>query len=1543
MKMRDTKSRIITAILMTCILLITAFLALPPTNAVQPPISQTSYYKATIGQPRRVDPACAYDTASGELIFNVYETLIFPSSKIIPTVPINQSIDMAKEGMADLSQFTNVLATAMPVITKDPITNITTWTFTIDTTIPWQPWQAANGTWYYEFVTAEDVEYSFKREFVQDCTGPNGPSWMLALPLTGYMFYDELDGNTATNTLEPVNAPSNTTHGEKKVQALIEAAITRTGNNVSLNMLPNAAWPVTAFNQILSQTWGSICNKDFCIEHGCWNGTFYDGWSTDYRRKPSNSYTPLDSYYAAKSMYPSSSSVPAMCGTGPYIFNYWHKADLEYQVYAWENLSLPGIPGTHVTYRGGWNAVGNVHSLRTITVKGIAEWSKRKMMFLAGDSDVVAVPRANMYDLLSGDVYTPLPGILLYYNSPSLSNDVASFVLNVDPATPYMPKINGVNTTDFFGDDNVRRAFAQTLNFTQYLADAWWNEAIQPCTWWVEGLASDYKNKTLEAEKWNDNTANFKTELQNSAFGDLWDKGFETYLVYNLGNGPRKIACEMMRDAIQSQNALRPGKDPFVVNVVGLDWPTFLDYEARFWMPMFFVGWLADFADADNFVRPYMYSSGGFTYYQHYGNSTIDALIDSAINMPDGQTRNDTYQHLQWIYHMDSPGLPIAQALSRRWSRDWVGGWYLNQLYPGDFWYDLYKTTAPVTLIDLSVAMTNVTEYLNGLGYEDTVEIAYPYGTDQNPPIYISLSVTRHDTVPDPVPAVLSVMYIDSSGHQFVIGATSVSVPPKPSVVSDVFTLYDPSMKVGLYTVKGKASVFSSTYADSNLANNEIDGGGFNATWLYGDVNNDRIVDRLDSYKMHNAMDSYEGFPNYDVTCDIWGDAGAATSPTFAGDGLVEVMDDYGLATALGNHLPGCYLPYSAGATRYPWSTFHHDVARAGYTQSPASRTNATLWNYTTGDQIYSSPAVVGDKVYIGSLDNRIYCLDASAGIQLWNYTTGNSVKSSPAVADGKVFIGSKDDNIYCLNASTGEHIWNYATGGSVDSSPAVADGKVFVGSYDKNVYCLDASTGTKIWNYTTGNLVQSSPAVADDKVYVGSMDHGVYCLDAFNGTQMWTYQTGGSVYSSPAVADGMVFVGSWDHKLYAFGNVFKSENYASVQTAIDAAPAGAIVWVAAQIFNESLIINKTLTLIGKRGSDSTFVGGGYGIAIMIHSPAPGTIIAGFVITNYAQGIFFDGASNCKIYDNIMAQMSNSGIAEGTSTDNNAIYNNIFRENAVALNLTEHSTSNTIYNNTFILSNVGINVESSGNTIYWNIFVHNLNPVQTEPSLHNTWDNGYPDGGNYWSTHNNIDVYSGPGQNEVGGDGIADTAYNIVFAEADLYPLAKPFSEHDIGVMDVTPLKTIVGQGFTMHIVSGILNYGVHSEFFTAKVYANTIPAITQKILLEKRKTTLVMFVWDTTGFGRGNYTLKVCAEPVQGETDDTDNSFRSLNVTVVIPGDVNADGIVEMMDFLVACNAYNSQPGMPNWNPNADINDDSMVEMMDFFIMSQHYMEHEP
>jgi parallel beta-helix repeat protein len=642
--------------------------------------------------------------------------------------------------------------------------------------------------------------------------------------------------------------------------------------------------------------------------------------------------------------------------------------------------------------------------------------------------------------------------------------------------------------------------------------------------------------------------------------------------------------------------------------------------------------------------------------------------------------------------------------------------------------------------------------------------------------------------------------------------------------------------------------------------------------------------------------------------------------------------------------------------------------------------TGAHIWNYTTGYYVTSSPAIVDDKVYVGSCDNKTYCLDALTGAQIWSYTTGNFVGSSPAVVDGKVYVGSDDNNVYCLMGSTGALVWNYTTGYSVTSSPAVVDGKVYVGSADNRVYCLNALTGAHIWNYTTGYYVTSSPAIVDDKVYVGSCDNKTYCLDALTGAQIWSYTTGNFVGSSPAVADGVVFTGSDDGIVYAFGSVVRvPEDYKTVQEAIDAADPGTTIWVAPGIYNESLVINETITIIGKLGSEPVFNGGGSGIAITLLPGASGSIIAGIVITNWDQGILIIDATNVKIYDNIMSLINCDGITlEGSNAADNLIYSNIFQENTVAINLTTSTTSNTIYKNIITSNNIGLSLKSSGNNItaniiaenqvgidlsnsnnniiYHNNFVSNDIQVSISTSTGNTWDNGCPSGGNYWSIYTSVDLYHGPSQNETGSDGINDTQYTIAINNIDRYPLVHPFSAHDIGIPNVITAKTVIGQGYTSSIDLKILNYGMYDETFTLILYANKSIIAMQTITLTRRNSTIVTFVWDTSGFAKGKYSISAYVWPVPGETDTADNNFTGGWVRVSMVGDLTGgtpspwgfvpDGKVDGKDIAIVALCFGSAPGCSPpyvWNPNSDVNNDVKIDGKDIAIVALHFGQADP
>jgi hypothetical protein len=90
-------------------------------------------------------------------------------------------------------------------------------------------------------------------------------------------------------------------------------------------------------------------------------------------------------------------------------------------------------------------------------------------------------------------------------------------------------------------------------------------------------------------------------------------------------------------------------------------------------------------------------------------------------------------------------------------------------------------------------------------------------------------------------------------------------------------------------------------------------------------------------------------------------------------------------------------------------------------------------------------------------------------------------------------------------------------------------------------------------------------------------------------------------------------------------------------------------------------------------------------------------------------------------------------------------------------------------------------------------------------------------------------------------------------------------------------------------------------------------------------------------------YHLVAVIDPVSGENATTDNTFVGGQVVVSIPGDLDGDGTVNILDAITLSNSFLAVPSGPNWNPNADINDDNVVNILDAIILSNHFLEHYP
>jgi parallel beta-helix repeat protein len=169
-------------------------------------------------------------------------------------------------------------------------------------------------------------------------------------------------------------------------------------------------------------------------------------------------------------------------------------------------------------------------------------------------------------------------------------------------------------------------------------------------------------------------------------------------------------------------------------------------------------------------------------------------------------------------------------------------------------------------------------------------------------------------------------------------------------------------------------------------------------------------------------------------------------------------------------------------------------------------------------------------------------------------------------------------------------------------------------------------------------------------------------------------------------------------------------------------------------------------------------------------------------ITGSLRGFY---VSNGPTHNN-MSSNSISGSTDGGIVIQNAISNTV-HGNSIAsgnygLELLDSTSSSTVTDNKVINNNYGVWIRNSaGNSLYHNDFVGTVIQQISQPSdtVVNTWDNGYPSGGNYWSNYAGADVKNGAAQTDPGADGIGDTPYDTTYgmvgANKDNYPFMTVF------------------------------------------------------------------------------------------------------------------------------------------------------------------------
>lgn len=251
------------------------------------------------------------------------------------------------------------------------------------------------------------------------------------------------------------------------------------------------------------------------------------------------------------------------------------------------------------------------------------------------------------------------------------------------------------------------------------------------------------------------------------------------------------------------------------------------------------------------------------------------------------------------------------------------------------------------------------------------------------------------------------------------------------------------------------------------------------------------------------------------------------------------------------------------------------------------------------------------------------------------------------------------------------------------------------------------------------------------------------------------------------------------------------------------------------------------------------------------------------LVRHHVAGIHVSGSGNVSLVGNVASLNAFGAQLEGSR--NLIVVRNLLAQDGTSLDASR-LTNATFARNGFEGASLGANVSASaGLRFLQNAFLGDALGARDTNATADTWDGGYPIGGNFWSNYSGVDRCSGALQNVcTGPDGIGDTPYRFDVNGTDRYPLMRSPPLADVPPEALFYLAPPVGTEITTFAASANLSSdyedalsflevrwnwdGTWTPWTAAKSSTHTYPAPgTYALSLEVRDRANLTDTWTTS------------------------------------------------------------------------------------------------
>ena len=190
------------------------------------------------------------------------------------------------------------------------------------------------------------------------------------------------------------------------------------------------------------------------------------------------------------------------------------------------------------------------------------------------------------------------------------------------------------------------------------------------------------------------------------------------------------------------------------------------------------------------------------------------------------------------------------------------------------------------------------------------------------------------------------------------------------------------------------------------------------------------------------------------------------------------------------------------------------------------------LWSYDAKEEMGTPPVVSNGAVYVMSLQDTLFALDAATGEWKWIHRReprgidrGFTIRGAArAVVRGDLVYGAYSDGfVAALEAGTGQVRWERLVapaGEYTDVDGLFLDGdRLYAAAYSGAVLALDAASGAQIWSFRSPSV---SRVVVGHGMVVAVTQSQLLGLSPTTGQPLWSSPMVGAPCATP------VFAGRW-------------------------------------------------------------------------------------------------------------------------------------------------------------------------------------------------------------------------------------------------------------------------------------------------------------------------------------------------------------------------------------------------------------------------------